>query len=402
MNHFLKLTSAVALCALMAIPTAAGAAREFTLDDAGIAASGYAQQLGAPKSYGSEKLSVKMPKENGMQDGVNPITGEAFSGDYRPTLITVDSHPAALPNWGVGSADLIYEMPIQADGSTRQLALFMGEYPAEGAGPVRSARVPMCSLREMWGGVFCFYGYQGGRDKNNMKDWIEANSSVKKLKYPYLNGISKNTGWFQRTSDGGHVGPHNVRLNMSEVEADYRESPTPHPFVFSETGLERGEDVNGIVINYKVTNDAYRTAYEYNASTGLFERYRNGAPYIDGNNGEVCAYANVIVLRTDVSWSSGNPSRPVIRLNGQGVAEIFQNGKYIRGTWARDCSATKKLNNRMVFFDENGEELPMKVGKTFIQIVDNEQPVVVVADEAIDGAVEPQAQRDRVGTGSKK
>lgn len=94
----------------------------------------------------------------------------------------------------------------------------------------------MCSLREMWGGVFCFYGYQGGRDKNNMKDWIEANSSVKKLKYPYLNGISKNTGWFQRTSDGGHVGPHNVRLNMSEVEADYRESPTPHPFVFSEPG----------------------------------------------------------------------------------------------------------------------------------------------------------------------
>ena len=248
----------------------------------------------------------------------------------------------------------------------------------------------------------CFYGYQGGRDKNNMKDWIEANSSVKKLKYPYLNGISKNTGWFQRTSDGGHVGPHNVRLNMSEVEADYSESPTPHPFVFSETGLERGEDVNGIVINYKVTNDAYRTAYEYNASTGLFERYRNGAPYTDGNTGEVCAYANVIVIRTDVSWSSGNPSRPVIRLNGQGVAEIFQSGKYIRGTWARDCSATKKLNNRMVFFDENGEELPMKVGKTFIQIVDNEQPVVVVADEAIDGAVEPQAQRDRVGTGSKK
>ena len=83
MNYFLKLTSAAALCVLMAIPTAAGAAREFTLDDAGIAASGYAQQLGAPKSYGSEKLSVKMPKENGMQDGVNPITGEAFSGDYR-------------------------------------------------------------------------------------------------------------------------------------------------------------------------------------------------------------------------------------------------------------------------------------------------------------------------------
>ena len=133
----------------------------------------------------------------------------------------------------------------------------------------------------------------------------------------------------------------------------------------------------------------------------MFERYRNGYAYTDGNTGETCAYANVIVLRTDISWASGNPSRPVIRLNGQGVAEIFQNGKYIRGSWARDCSETKNLNNRMVFFNENGEELPMKVGKTFIQIVDNEQPVVVVADEAVSGSSR-RSSAAPVGTGKKK
>lgn len=402
MNRFLRLSSSLALCALLAVPTAAGAARDdFDLSVSGISSSGYAQQLGAPKSYGSGKITLKMPRENPVAEGVNPITGEAFTGEYRPTLISIDAHPAALPHWGAASADLIYEMPIQADGSTRELALFMGDYP-DGAGPVRSARVPMCSLREMWGGVFAFYGYQGGRDKNNMKSWVEANSSVKKLKYPYLNGISKHADWFPRTSDGGHVGPHNVRLDLSAVYADYSETPKPHPFTFTETGLEHGEDVNGIVINYKTTADAYMTAYEYNPATGLFERYRNGYAYTDGNTGETCAYANVIVLRTDISWASGNPSRPVIRLNGQGVAEIFQNGKYIRGSWARDCSETKNLNNRMVFFDENGEELPMKVGKTFIQIVDNEQPVVVVADEAVSGSIEPQKQRSTVGTGKKK
>ena len=70
------------------------------------------------------------------------------------------THPAALPHWGAASADLIYEMPIQADGSTRELALFMGDCP-DGAGPVRSARVPMCSLREMWGGVFAFFRMAG-------------------------------------------------------------------------------------------------------------------------------------------------------------------------------------------------------------------------------------------------
>ena len=98
MNRFLKMTSLAALCALLAVPAGAGAARgDFDLSASGLNTSGYAQQLGAPKSYGSEKLSLKIPKENAVQDGINPITGEAFSGEYRPTLVSIDAHPAALP-----------------------------------------------------------------------------------------------------------------------------------------------------------------------------------------------------------------------------------------------------------------------------------------------------------------
>ena len=130
MNRFLRLSSSLALCALLAVPAAAGAARDdFDLSASGISSSGYAQQLGAPKSYGSGKITLKMPKENPVAEGVNPITGEAFTGEYRPTLVSIDAHPAALPHWGAASADLIYEMPIQADGSTRELALFMGDCP---------------------------------------------------------------------------------------------------------------------------------------------------------------------------------------------------------------------------------------------------------------------------------
>lgn len=45
----------------------------------------------------------------------------------------------------------------------------------------------------------------------------------------------------------------------------------------------------------------------------------------------------------------------------------------------------------------------MKVGKTFIQIVDNEaSPSLVVADEAISGASSQQKQRDMVGEKKKK
>ena len=81
MNRFLRLSSSLALCALLAVPAAAGAARDdFDLSASGISSSGYAQQLGAPKSYGSGKITLKMPKENPVAEGVNPITGEAFTG----------------------------------------------------------------------------------------------------------------------------------------------------------------------------------------------------------------------------------------------------------------------------------------------------------------------------------
>ena len=371
---------------------------EFDISQSGLIVSGKAQQLGKPESYGSEKIKVPVPDENTAQGGVNPITGENWQGDYRPVLVNIDSHPRALPHWGVASADLIYELPIQADGSTRQVALFMGEYP-EIAGPVRSARIPMASLAEMWGAPYYFFGYQGGT--TSVKEWVQKYSANRKFSYPYTELMNKKKGvWYNRTSDGNHVAPYNVTLIMDKVKEEYNVSPKMHAFLFDDTGLTRGELVNGVVIPYKTTSPAYLTAYQYNEATGLYDRYRNGEPYTDMLTGEGTSFANVIVIRTNVSFMNGNPSRPVIRLNGQGVCEIFQNGHYIRGTWVRNCSETKNLNNRMVFLDENGNELPMKVGKTFIQIVDNEQPVIAVSDETIEGSIEPQVQRLMIGDGT--
>ena len=393
------------ICTMLALMTALLLALPALAADfsaSGLTASGTAQQLGKAKDSGGKKITVRVPAENPVVDGESPLTGEPFSGDTNLVLANIDTHPRALPHWGVASADLIYELPIQADGSTRSLALFLTEHP-DSVGPIRSARVPMASLREMWGGTYCFYGYQGGRDSNNVKDWVTANSARKKFAAPeYLNGMTKNSQWFPRSSDQSHVAPYNVRMDMNAVLSGGTAEANLHPFIFTDEPLDRGEDVGGVIVSYKQTSPAYVSAYQYNEATGLYDRYRNGEPYIDGNTGEACAYANVIVLRTDISWASGNPSRPVIRLNGQGVCEIFQSGKYIRGTWVRDCTETKNLKNRMVFLDENGDELPMQRGKTFIQIVDNGQPVVVLADQRIEGSVEPQEQRLTIGTGAAK
>lgn len=353
------------------------------------AESSYYLELPTNGISASMNISVNVPGENPVQEGINPLTGETWYGVYHPILVNIDTHPKALPHWGVSSADIIYEMPIQADGSTRSAALFMGDIPAY-AGPVRSARVPMGSLREIWGGAWVFYGWQEWPTATNttvdVVDWaLKVHSDAResgRWVFPFVEGgLTRNyVDLFHRESSEGHVAPYNVQVDMKGVEALFTSEPTMHPFLFTETGLDHGVDVSSITINYKTTDPAYIASYQYNEMTGLYERYRNGEPYYDALNGMNTEYANVIVLRTNVTWYNNAPHRPVIQLVGQGTAEIFQNGKYIRGTWVRTHDASKadefqSLSSRMVFLDDNGNELPLKVGKTFIQIVNNDQSV---------------------------
>ena len=70
--------------------------------------------------------------------------------------------------------------------------------------------------------------------------------------------------------------------------------------------------------------------------TGLYERYRNGSPYYDALTGAQTEYANVIVLRTEVTWYNNAPQRPVIQLVGQGVAS----SRTASTSAARGCART--------------------------------------------------------------
>ena len=363
-------------------------------------AESYYLELPSKNITSSRKISVNVPGENEAVDGINPLTGEVWNGTYRPIGVNIDQHPEALPNWGVASADIIFEMPIQADGSTRAFALFLGDIPSY-AGPVRSGRVPMGSLREIWGGAWVFYGWQNtvvdsGKYIVDVDSWaLKMHDDARingRWTFPYVEGTERNyANLFHREKDGMHVAPYNVQVDMKAVYNLFESEPQMRPFKFSDTGLERGTDVSAITINYKTTKPQYVVDYKYNETTGTYDRYRNGEAYYDALTGISTTYANVIVMRTDVTWFNNNNSRPVIQTVGQGVAEIFQNGKYIRGTWVRSHSAKEaddfdSQSARLIFLDENGEEIELKVGKTFVQIVDNEQSIIVTAGQEIEGA----------------
>ncbi len=333
----------------------------------------------------SERPSISVPgggfPENEWIQGTNPNTGLPWEGDYRPILVNIDTHPDARPNWGVYSADVIYEMPLQADGSTRSVALFIGDVPTSGAGPVRSARVPMIDLREEWQALYTFYGTQemkGTSVREYVRELYPQNWDVNTFSAPFFDGMAQRieTAYCQRV--GGYPNPHNVRWNITQTIADnLQNQPKMRPWKFSEEGLNRGASAYAIRMDLKPD---YVPEFLYNDQTRSYDRYYNYEPFVDGNNGVQCTYSNVIIMRTDVSWFRNGPNRPVIKMTGQGPAEIFMNGRYIRGSWVRSMGsgdARADLAARTVFLDENGQEISFLPGKTFVHIVSMSQEVII-------------------------
>lgn len=351
----------------------------------------YLTITGKDKDYSTTVTAIQVPvKDNPVIKGENPLTGEAWEGEYKPVMTTIDTHPEAYPLWGIGSADLMFEMPIQKDGSTRAVALYMSEMP-EGSGPVRSARIAAASLREIFDAPLVFYGMRTVTS-TSVKDWWRKYHKEYytngKFDYPLIDLMQGryNEGYYQRYKDG-HQNPHNVLADVTTIRDMATKESNPVVFLFSDDGLTSGTEVNSITIPYK---NNYVPAYLYDEGTGVYYRYNNGEQTVDGLTNQPVTFSNLILLRTDITWK-GNPGA-VIPLIGQGVCDIFINGYYQRGTWVRAGSKkadeASSIGERLVFLDENGEELVLKRGSTYISIMDNEQEVQIAAvgDVNIKGA----------------
>lgn len=349
----------------------------------------YLSVEGNKKSY-SANPTVSIPKggfpENDWVEGTNPLTGEPWTGVYQPILVNVDTDPKARPNYGTSDADIIYELPIHRQGNTRSVALFMSAMPAMGAGPVRSARIPMVDIAEEWDAGYLFYGMQEMKG-TSVKDYVkQVQKGGGTATYPYLDLMgAKFNDYTERTE---YFNPHNVKANVAAIAAAFATGqPKMRPWKFSDKGLDRGASAYSISMEFRPD---FIPAFYYNEETRVYDRFYNGAPDVDVNNGKQCSFANVIVMRTEVSWYRNNPSRPVVKLTGQGVAEIFMNGRYIRGTWVRAMSkdgSNNALAARTVFLDENGEEIAFLPGKTFITIVSVDEKVIIGNDPSVGDAL---------------
>lgn len=289
-------------------------------------------------------------------------TGLSTTREYKPMVVQMDNEPGARPQKGISKADVVYEVTLYNGGYTRYTAVFQDTIPHL-VEACRSARCVNVDLYSEWGGGFVHYGGQS-YGKMNVYEYMK-----KVVPDAEWDGLYDSKNFWR---DKNRKAPNNVYIHLDEMIQTKEFSATPRsPLTFSaDNPTIKGDDVTSFGIPYR--KKSYFPSYKYNAEEGVYYRYYNGKQLKDGDDGTPITCSNVIIMYAQSSWSDGDDSAPVVNLFTTGKADYFIGGKHFSGTWSRGSA-----EENTVYQDGEGNVVNFKPGKTYIQVVKEDQAVEI-------------------------
>jgi len=326
--------------------------------------------------------------DNPLIEGESPTTGLSLDeGWYFPVLVQISNPEDTVKidgkkitaagigvraPWSGQYADIVYEGILYREGQTRITFLFSDSLINEGmptsAGPVRSARIGHALLREEWQGGIVFMGGPRVKGNNIVETFKELGATEKGVVFN-LDSNDYNDYWYRVK---GLKNPENVTVDpmaiRETVPEPYR-NPTPHPFLF----VDFSPYTDGYEMAYSINLDwghkRYISHFYYDESNNLYLRYSDEAPYMTSysaedrseENAEQMSFSNVIIQRVPYEFVNNDKTMPKMLSVGQGNADIFIGGRYIPGYWVRESTESPT-----VFFDDQGNEIQLTRGKTYI------------------------------------
>lgn len=288
-------------------------------------------------------------KEGNEGDIYNPLTGEMVSKTQNLTAVMVNNHGKARPQTGLIDADIVYE--IETEGLiTRFFSLFYGD-PPEHVGPVRSARPYFMSLAKEWD---AYYIHVGGSN--------EAFALMKKWGIRDIDDTGGHPGFWL---DESRERPHNTYINLETALKGKKDNGKLKDLNFVD-GYDEVPDYKVIKYSYSKYNNV---KYEWDENKNSYLRFINNIKHIDRISGEQITADNIIVQYAKHRYTGDELKHIEVDIIGQGDAEYFLGGKYFKGTWSK-----KSLSAPTIYYDENGEQIKLVRGKTWVQVVrDNDE-----------------------------
>lgn len=317
-----------------------------------------------------------------IPSGINLLTGEAMDealAAKRPLAVMMGNTVDALPQCGIGQADILYEVPVEG-GLTRLMGIFQDYSNLTKLGSVRSCRHYFAYYAMEFDAIYMHYGQAAYAEP------LLASGVVSDL-----NGLDSKVDSLAFYRDPDRKAPHNAFTTSEGIQKaiEYKGYDTAYPegyeghYTFATEAdsvkLENGEDAVVVQPGY-VTDKPW---FVYNSKDGLYYRFQYKQEHIDGNTNEQLTFKNIIFQYSDYAMEPDGKYLDV-KTTGEGSGKYITNGKSIDITWkkADENSAAK-------YYDADGKEISLNQGKTCVCIVLNDavSKVAIYATEAdFDGA----------------
>lgn len=357
------------LVSIMAIVTAAS-----------IAMAGEDTQLSVTTSRVDNDLSEiqvlsadeNVPEEQVTEEvgATNPLTGEGGYSDEevsnRPVAVMINNHPNSYPQYNISQADVLFEVVVEHD-LTRFLAIFADYANVPYLVSVRSYRYYFPAISN---GFDAFY-IHWGEDTTMMDYYYSLNlDSYDGLSNTYLFGRD------QERLDAGYDLEHTScfygYLLPDQIASDGKRTTLKDEYLgeafnFVPYGTVRvPEEATTNFVNIEYGQQS--TQFTYNESTGLYEKFANDNPQIDGISGEQLAFENVLILYTQISDREDDPevNRKNLDVFG-GLDKDYAVGYYLTEGHSEQIRWAKAdENSRLKFYDMDGNEITINRGKSYI------------------------------------
>jgi hypothetical protein len=307
---------------------------------------------------------------------LNPLTGlplkNADTFHNRPIAVlhnnsygSAGSRQNALPMYGIGQADIIYEM-IAEGRTTRMLALYQEFADIPKIGAVRSARLYFCELALAYDAILV---HAGGTSE--VLPWGAGPGCIAEWGMNTINSLNQSSKYFWRdSSDRPNAALEHTLFTSGErlfelyeriARQDVLETIAENSLKFSRDAEVTGSGAATV----KVTVFSNKTTmFYYNGEDNLYYVEQYGNPFVDGLTGEQVAVTNLFVLQTSIRPTPGDPPYNTIDLQSGGTGYYAAGGAVIPITWTRESHDAP-----FFYFDADGNPLILSPGKSYVCII---------------------------------
>ena len=320
------------------------------------------------ESSAAESTAAPTEAPSAEPANVNLLTGLPTLTDgaigKRPVAVMVNNVDAALPQYGISAADLIFELPVEYD-LTRLMAVYGDYTQIPEVCSIRSCRYYYPILAVGFDAIYVNWGMNESvaRPTVNSMDIDQYDGDEYGLGDCFGRDKARYESGYAWEHTGVFHGPNFPSvLEKDKVRTDLKEDKTGTAFNFVEmdkNAAPNGEDAQKVRVDF----GANYSVFTYDEENHEYLKNFKDSPHMDGISKEQLKFENVIVLETEIKPYPGDEVIKYVDWEGGENAKGYyiSEGKMVPITWSK-----AGMYDPLKFFDANGNELQLNRGKSYI------------------------------------